>query len=143
MAWTTSACLRARPSADDPAGLHLKPAKFLAFAMRRLAQRFRVTMGEANRAEMRLLTQPVFRSTGETFPDTAVFVFVQGTDPECTLTLHASDEKSWQYALTRQTKWAIQASLDGTSVLDLVPSYKSPKNPEDPFHVVVPPAAKG
>jgi hypothetical protein len=127
---------RKLPEAPSPAATRV----LRLVQMRRLAERFRVTMGEANRAEMRLLTQPVFRSTGEFFPDAAVFAFVQGTDPECVLTLQAA-EKSWQYALTRQTKWAIQASLDGTSVLDLVSFTKEPKNPESPFYVVAPPSA--
>ena len=76
--------------------------------MRRQAERFRVVMGDKDPAEMRLLTQPVFRTAAELEDDTAVFVFVQGTDPECVLLLQATGDGKWQYALTRQTKWGAE-----------------------------------
>jgi hypothetical protein len=125
------------PASPSPAGSRV----LRLVQMRRQAERFEVTLGRAERTEMRLLRQPVFRSGGDGFPDTSVFVYVQGTDPECVLMLRAADEKSWQFSLTRQTKWALQASLDGTMVLDLAAIGNTNKQAEAPFHVLVPPAA--
>jgi hypothetical protein len=107
--------------------------------MRRQAERFRVVMGGKEPAEMRLLTQPVFRSPAELADDVALFVFVQGTDPECALLVQATAEGKWQYALTRQTKWPLKVELDGSQVADYPSIGKTP--PGSPFVVLTPPSA--
>lgn len=81
--------------------------------MRRMAERFRVSL---SKAETRLLPQPVFRSPATAATDVAVFVFVQGTDPECTLLLEITPENDWRYALARQTRWGIRVHLDDRQV---------------------------
>jgi len=111
--------------------------------MRRQAERFEVSivalkMGNPKPAVMRLLSQPVYRSPESAANDTALFLFVQGTDPECVLTLSATAEKKWRYALTRQTKAAVKVQLDDKSVLDL-PIWKV--EPDSAFFVVTPPEA--
>jgi hypothetical protein len=107
--------------------------------MRRQAERFRVVMGGKESTEMRLLTQPVFRTTAELKDDTALFVFVQGTDPECVLLLQATGEGKWQYALTRQTKWALNVELDGNEVAEFRGIGRTSAG--SPFLVLTPPAA--
>ncbi len=107
--------------------------------MRRQAERFRVVMGGKQPVEMRLLTQPVFRSPKELKDDVALFVFVQGTDPECVLLLEATAEGKWQYALTRQTKWPLRVELDGNEVADFRSLGRTPA--ESPFVVITPPSA--
>ncbi len=99
--------------------------------MRRLAERFRVTAGKS---ETRLLTQPVFRSPPELADDVAVFLFVQGTDPECTLVLEATEKKEWRYALARQTKWGLKVLLDDEPIWEALPSAKAEANA--PFIVI-------
>jgi hypothetical protein len=108
--------------------------------MRRQAERFRVVMGGKEPAEMRLLTQPVFRSPAELDDDIALFVFVQGTDPECVLLLQATAEGAWQYALTRQTKWPLKIELDASEVAEFPSVGRTP--PGSPFRVFTPPAAE-
>jgi hypothetical protein len=98
--------------------------------MRRLAERFRVTMGKS---ETRLLTQPVFRSPAALSDDIAIFVFVQGTDPECTLLLEAADMKEWRYALARQSKWGLKVELDQKLVWEVAPTAKA--QADAPFFV--------
>jgi hypothetical protein len=99
--------------------------------MRRMAERFRVTAGKS---ETRLLTQPVFRSPPELADDVAVFLFVQGTDPECTLVLEATEKKEWRYALARQTKWGLKVLLDDESVWEAMPTNKAKE--DSPFVVI-------
>jgi hypothetical protein len=111
--------------------------------MRRLAERFEVSivalkMGAPVPAVMRLLSQPVYRSPAAAADDTALFLYVQGTDPEAVLTLQATAGGKWRYALTRQTKAAVKASFDDNQVLDL-PIFKPEK--DSAFLVVTPPEA--
>src|SRR5206468_1146035 len=59
--------------------------------------------------DLRLLTRPLYRhaSNDPNVSDGALFVFVQGTDPEAALLIEARlDERgqlAWQYALARMT----------------------------------------
>jgi hypothetical protein len=96
-------------------------------------------MGDKNATEMRLLTQPVFRSPEEMDDDIALFVFVQGTDPECVLLLQATAEGKWQYAVTRQTKWPLKVELNGNQVAEFSSISRTPA--DSPFLVIAPPAA--
>ena len=106
--------------------------------LRRQAERFRVTVGskQAN-SETRLLPQPIFRSAADLAEDIAVFVFVQGTDPECTLLVEVTPEKDWRYALARQTKWGLSAELDGKPVWEQRPKNAPQSDPQTPFLVLV------
>jgi hypothetical protein len=107
--------------------------------MRRQAERFRIVMGGKDPVEMRLLTQPVFRSPAELADDLALFVFVQGTDPEGVLLVQATEGGKWTYAVTRQTKWPLKVELDGNQVAEFPSVGKTP--PESPFVVLTPPSA--
>jgi hypothetical protein len=130
-------------SAEPEAGKARPPAKQRALRltqMRRHAERFRVVMGGKQPVEMRLLTQPVYRTPAELEDDLALFAFVQGTDPECVLLLQATAEGKWQYCLTRQTKWPLKVELDGVEITDYRSLSRTPA--ESPFYVLKPPAAK-
>lgn len=99
---------------------HEKPSLRLTQS-RRQAQRFDVRFGGKDSSEARLLTQPVYVS-----PDgnSMLFLFVQGTDPECSLQLEVTEEKKWRYALARQTKWPLRVQLDGKPIWEHVPNRK-------------------
>jgi hypothetical protein len=115
--------------------------------MRRQAERFRVTIvvqrpvANQGPAEMRLLPQPVYRSPETSTEDIAVFLFVQGTDPECALMLQPTSDKRWRYSLTRQTMAVLKVSLDDEPVLDLPAFWQQPLDPESAFLVLTPPEA--
>jgi hypothetical protein len=103
--------------------------------MRRLAERFRVSVGNKEWSETRLLTQPAYRSPMSAPNDIALFLFVQGTDPECVLLLEATPQGNWQYALARQTKWGLKVELDNVQVWERSPFAKP--DPQSPFVVFV------
>ena len=123
------------PDAPPPA----KQRALRLTQMRRQAERFRVTIGEREQTEMRLLRQPVYRTPEESAADAAVFLFVQGTDPECVLMLEATDDKTWRYSLTRQTKMPIRIELDGTQVLEIPAFWLQAREDDGAFYVLVPP----
>jgi hypothetical protein len=75
--------------------------------MRALAREFSVERNhpEQGKEELRMLVQPIFRysSPQNKVADGAIFVFVEGTDPEAFLMLEAvgSDNPQWQFAFSR------------------------------------------
>ena len=76
--------------------------------MKRMARDFTATKVERDggRQEMRLLPQPIYRYAAEKngVLDGAIFVMVQGTDPEVFLLLEArgkADEARWMFAPAR------------------------------------------
>ena len=105
--WTVSeGGLKFAPLADAPAPAAGKGQRLLQ--MRELARACAVTKRErdGNVSELRLLTQPIFRyaSPQGGIADGALFVFVQGTDPEVFLLLEAREaggKTQWQLAVTR------------------------------------------
>jgi hypothetical protein len=103
--------------------------------MRQLARQFtaRTTDREGLKHELRLLAQPVYRYELEKdsveLSDGALFVFVQGTDPELWLMLEArpsaaKDSDVWQYALARMNSIAFDVQHNGRNVWhrDTLPS---------------------
>jgi hypothetical protein len=107
-----------KPLKDAPAPA--RPALRLS-QFRRQAERFAVRFGANKKwTPTRLLTQPVFVSEDKS---TMLFLFVQGTDPECTLLLTIEDDKTWQYALARQTSFGLQAVLDEAVVWERLPVW--------------------
>ncbi len=113
--------------------------------MRRQAERFQVTMivrrPVETRQTLRLLARPIFRSPELSQSDVALFVFVQGTDPECALLIETTDADSWRYAFARQTSASLVAHLDGRQVLDL-PGQPQLLDPKLPYIEITPPEAK-
>jgi hypothetical protein len=92
--------------------------------MRQLARQFtaRSTDREGLKLELRQLAQPVYRyevEKGSTeLLDVALFVFVQGTDPDVWLMLEAhrpADQPApqWQYAIARMNSIAITVEHNG------------------------------
>lgn len=77
--------------------------------LKQLARDFQATKKErdGSQGELRLLTQPIHRyeAAAEGIMDGALFVFVQGTDPEVFLLFEARNDESktgqWHYAATR------------------------------------------
>jgi hypothetical protein len=99
---------------------------------RRQAERFAISFGvNGEWTPTRLLTQPVFVSEDNRV---ALFLFVQGTDPECTLLLTIEDDKTWHYALARQTSFGLKAELDGAVVWERLPVWMS--NPGKTYTVL-------
>ena len=91
--------------------------------MRAISRMFKVqkTDREGVSREMRLQTQPVYRypkSTPQVL-DGALFMFVQGTDPEVVLMVEARqalDKWDWQYALMRMNSVQFVAKCRGKEV---------------------------
>jgi hypothetical protein len=120
--------------------------------MRRQAERFEMKMIFWRPREvhhpLRRLPQPVYRSPASALDEVALFVFAQGTDPECVLLLEAKSDKTWRYAFARQNEGTLQADLDGKQVLDMPPhqplpgSGLPPPGSESAFFTVMPPEAK-
>jgi hypothetical protein len=104
--------------------------------LRRQAERFTVSVGSRDWAPARLLPQPVFRSPESEDGDLAIFVLVQGTDPECVLILDANVQEGWRYALTRQSKWGLKAELDGRVIWEQAPNHRPEKTADSPFLVI-------
>jgi hypothetical protein len=108
-----------KPLKDAPVPTD-KPALRLS-QFRRQAERFTVTFGTKDKWDpARLLKQPVFLAADKSV---ALFLFVQGTDPECALLLAIEDEKTWQYALARQTRWGLKAHLEEVEVWEQSPAF--------------------
>lgn len=110
--------------------------------LRRIARDFSVekTDREHLTREMRLLPQPLYRYTSKSqnVIDGALFVFVQGTDPEVFLLVEAipSDKdasRAWQYALVRMNSVTFVATFKQTEVWRvetlLWSQVKQPANP--------------
>jgi hypothetical protein len=105
--WTPKeAGISYKPLPDAPAPAPTAAGRLLQ--MKRLVRDFAATKIERDgaRQEMRLLPQPIYRYAApkEQVLDGALFVLVQGTDPEVFLLLEARGEEgkeSWSYAPTR------------------------------------------
>jgi len=112
--------------------------------VRRQAERFQVTM-IFRRTEvhhpLRLLPRPAYRSPEASADDVALFLFVQGTDPECVLLLEAHSDKTWRYAFARQNAASLVGNLEGKQVLDL-PPHQPPLGSPSAYVTVTPPEAK-
>jgi hypothetical protein len=113
--------------------------------MRRQAERFQATTilrrQNDKQIPLRLLPRPAYPLPGTTVNEVTLFIFVQGTDPECVLLLEAKSEKTWRYALARQNSASLQADLDGKRVLDM-PPFQRPPDGESAYVEVTPPEAK-
>jgi hypothetical protein len=94
-----------------------KPAKRL-IQMRQLSKRFtgRKTERDNEQHELRLLTQPIYRydAASAGVVDGALFVFVQGTDPEVFLLLEAREPAApaWHFAAARMNNVAMTLKFD-------------------------------
>jgi hypothetical protein len=114
---------RAFPRAPSPA----KTQAQRRLQIKELAEQFEVTMigwslEKADREQLRLLPQPLYRYGGEgkDVLDGALFGYVIGTDPEAALMIEAFRTKDgnyqWQYAFVRQTSGGLEAKLQGEVV---------------------------
>jgi hypothetical protein len=104
--WTTSAPgLSFKPIPAAPLPAASAPQRLLQ--MKKLSKSFSATKYERDKSqqELRLLTQPVYRYAVEQdgLVDGALFVFVQGTDPEVFVLLEArgKEKPQWHFAATR------------------------------------------
>lgn len=129
-----------RPLTDAPQPAASYPSRLTQ--MRRQAERFEVTMILRQQSEkqfpLRRLPQPAYRSPTSAADDVGLFLFVQGTDPECVLLLEVTAEKTWRYAFARQNAASLVAQLDGKQVFNL-PGHQPE---EEAYKVVTPPEAK-
>jgi hypothetical protein len=133
---------RELPGAPDPAASYA----LRLTQMRRQAERFEMAMIFRRPVEvrhpLRLLPTPLYRSPQSAADEVALFLFVQGTDPECVLLLEAKSDKTWRYAFARQNEGSLQADLDGKQVLDMPPYHERPPGSEPAYITVRPPEAK-
>ncbi|MBC7816769.1 MAG: hypothetical protein IAG10_07770 [Planctomycetaceae bacterium] len=121
--WNTSKpglALKPLPGVDAPA----REARSRLVQMRRLAGDFATHLADTRgnervvKRQLRLLPQPVFRyltpQADATYLDGALFVFVEGTDPETILILEASklnDKAIWQFGLARNNSDPIRVTF--------------------------------
>ena len=109
--------------------------------MRRMAERFRVTITGNDTFEARLLSQPIYRTSAENKVDITIFAFVQGTDPEAVLLIESLETNAWRYAFARMTTIRVAADLDKERVCDL-PWFHSSYLNDQPFHKIQYPGHK-
>ena len=128
---------REMPNVEAPS----KQRNLRLVQMRRMAERFRVFGNGDNKFEARLLTQPIFRSSAVAMNETAVFAFVQGTDPEAVLLIETNGTEGWRYAFARMTMVPILANLDNELVWSLAWFGSSLLN-DQPFHKIQYPGSK-
>jgi hypothetical protein len=129
--------LKPVPEAPTPADA---PAGRLR-QMRGIARQFSAekTDREGVQRELRLLTQPIYRYESEQkgLIDGALFVFVQGTDPEVFLLLEARRETAgttWQYGLTRMNSVRFEVQHNGREVFSApILPWGQVKNPREPY----------
>jgi len=111
-----------KPLKDAPEAAEKRALRLSQF--RQQARRFQVTFGYKDKwNEARLLTQPVFLSK---VANSAIFFFVQGTDPECAVLLSIADDKRWTYAVARQTTVGLKVKLDDDLVWERNPTWTEP-----------------
>lgn len=128
-----------KPLAEAPAPA-ATPAQRLR-QLRSLAQEFSAeeTDRKGERHTLRLLTQPVFRaqSTDPQVLDSALFCFVQGTDPEALLMIEAHQADGgprWEYAFARMNSVKLTASRRNREVWSVPEiSYSDAKETSEPY----------
>jgi hypothetical protein len=107
--------------------------------MRELARRFTAVSQKAGSPhDLRLLTQPLYRYSGEAAGglDGAIFAFVEGNDPELLLLVEAvADRKDhrWQFSLARMTTFPLNVRLDEREVFAVEAYSRTTSKLEDPF----------
>jgi len=142
MVWSPKAGAHVRqplpgaPQASDSTRLRL-------VQMRRMAARFKGNVGAwpaEGWAELRLLTQPVYRYASRTrgIIDGAVFVLAQANDPEMILVLEIVQTSgdatpAWRYSLARMTAVRLRAELDGKAVWSVNAYGHQPRSIADPY----------
>ena len=109
--------------------------------LRQMSRDFAVdkTDREGIQRELRLLPQPIYRYSSSDWDvlDGAVFVFVQGTDPELLLLIEAvqhEESSRWQYALARMNSVRFVVSRRGEIVweVDILP-WSQVQNRNEPY----------
>ena len=111
--WTTSAPgVKFVPLTEAPSPAATAPQRLLQ--MRQMAKDFSATKKDRDGSfsELRLLPQPIYRypESSQQLLDGAIFVFVQGTDPEVFLLLEArgrSGNEQWTFAAARMNSVAL------------------------------------
>jgi len=109
--------------------------------LRTHARQFRLqkTDREGISRELRLLTQPIYRYPAghPSVLDGAIFVFVQGTDPEVFLLIESRktrDEWEWQYAFARMNSVQFVAKLNEQTVWSVETwPWSKTKNGTEPY----------
>jgi hypothetical protein len=120
--------------------------------MRQILRAFAATKRErdGSQAELRPLTQPIYRYAAEKqgIVDGGMFAFVQGTDPEVFVLLEArenGDDPVWQYGLVRMNGVGFSVSYRDREVwsMDVLPwrDIQSHRGPYTSFRFVAPPPA--
>jgi hypothetical protein len=138
--WTPGpSTLAMKPIPDAPIPAENAPQRLRQ--MRDLAKAFsarEIDRRDVDR-ELRLLAQPVYRYEGTTgnLVDGALYVFVQGTDPEAFLLIECrtvDGKPRWEYGLARMNSIALRVSHKGREVWSapLLP-WAQVANPSAPY----------
>jgi hypothetical protein len=127
------------PSAPQPAD----SASARARQMRELIRGFSVDRDhpEQGQGPLRMLTQPIFRYAS---PETegiegAIFVFVEGTDPEAFVLLEATGKENpvWQFAFARMNIVEFRGSYQGQVVWQVKPAeWDTVFDRQEPYAIV-------
>ncbi|MDR3632555.1 MAG: hypothetical protein P4L84_01895 [Isosphaeraceae bacterium] len=111
--------------------------------MRDLARDFTVERDhpEQGKGSMRLLPQPIYRyaSPGADVVDGALFVFVEGTDPEAFLLIEAAGAgaPSWRFAFARMNIVTFQGAYKGATVWRAEPAtWDAVFDKQEPYAIV-------
>lgn len=125
--------------AADPAG-RLRQLRTLA----RQFQAGYVTEDKSRGVSLRLLPQPLHHcaSTRPDQPDSAVFAFVQATDPEALLVIEtrsASGTPAWQYSFARMSTRGLRGWHKDELVWEVESRFPHPRSPYVDFIKRVPP----
>jgi len=112
------------------------------FQMRTIARRFGAKVVDRNDdtivRPLRILPKPAYRyaSPESDVVDGAVFLFVEGTDPEIIMLLEArgvnADDAKWHFVLGRQNSIAMRVTYDGADVWNvpkLAPPWSNVRSP--------------
>lgn len=124
------------PAVGKSAGLRLTQ-------MRSLARQYSVERQhpEQKKEVLRMLPQPIYRysSAPEKVLDAAIFVFVEGTDPEAYLLVEATDGEAptWQFAFARMNIVEFNGFHNGEPVWHVGPvSWETMFEKHEPYAIV-------
>lgn len=96
---------------------------------------------EQGKESLRILTQPIYRysSPEQDVVDGAIFVFVEGTDPETFLLLEATggENPKWRFALARMNIVDFSASYQGKKVWSVKPiDWDTVFDGQEPYAII-------
>ncbi len=124
------------PNAKQPA----KNEALRLIQMRRIVRRFEMSLvrEDMESGVLRNLSKPIYRyaDPDNGVLDSAVFAFVESTDPEALLLLEAGADDaggSWRYTIARMTSRPSEVLLDNREIWTTKAYWKNPRTRQDPY----------